>query len=535
MKKKILSLAVATGLVGAASVQAAMHINDQGHGEALVYPFYSAANGNDTYVHVVNTTEYTKAVKVRFIEAMNSQEVLDFNLYLSPEDVWAGVITANPNGTGAIIRTADTSCTVPELGIERTDVTNALVNQLGITRGDIDGVQHNGLRDQPFVSFKYAAPEGRDADSVRGIERTTEGYIEIIEMGQLDPNGDQLPTTTGAPGVTYNLSEAATHNAEGVPNDCGLLRNTWAQSPRGTWLDNSGYQLLDWDEGAPGVDGRVAGGLYGYGLVINVNDGSAYGYDAVAIDDFRSAGTDAGGLHARPGSENPSLSNAEPAATIFDGEEAVTYSFDTGVDAVSALFMSTDIMNDYVADPGRNAKTDWVVTMPTKRFYVQGTSLVGGAADRPFWNNWDPENSRACETISFNVLDREEAFVPDAEIGSGFSPEPPQAAQPSYSLCTEVSIISFGDESALYASERINHGFSSHYDEGWAEVNFESAGRWIQADALVGGGLEPVQFGGLPVIGFAAQKVQNGTLQGGILANYGAAVKHKSERTIVPQ
>jgi hypothetical protein len=117
MKRNILSLAVAATVAGGAVGTAnAMYVNDKGLGEALVYPFYSAASGNDTYISVVNTTMQTKAVKVRFIEALDSQEVLDFNLYLSPNDVWAGVITANPNGDGAIIRTADTSCTVPELG-----------------------------------------------------------------------------------------------------------------------------------------------------------------------------------------------------------------------------------------------------------------------------------------------------------------------------------------------------------------------------------------------------------------------------------
>src|SRR5690606_11158429 len=117
MKKNILSLAVAAALTGvvAGSAQAAMHINDKGMGEALVYPFFSTQGGNDTYVHVVNTTGYTKAVKVRFIEARNSREVLDFNLYLSPEDEWAGAIVATADG-GAMIQTVDTSCTVPELG-----------------------------------------------------------------------------------------------------------------------------------------------------------------------------------------------------------------------------------------------------------------------------------------------------------------------------------------------------------------------------------------------------------------------------------
>ena len=146
MKKQTMSLAVTAALLGGAvSANGAMYVNDRGLGEALVYPFYSAANGNDTYVHIVNTTSLVKAVKVRFIEAQNSQEVLDFNLYLSPEDEWAGAITADPNGDGAIIRTVDNSCTVP---------------QLGTPNPPFDGTQTdagNGKirRDQPFVDFKY--------------------------------------------------------------------------------------------------------------------------------------------------------------------------------------------------------------------------------------------------------------------------------------------------------------------------------------------------------------------------------------------
>src|SRR5690554_6063371 len=195
MKKNILSLAVAAALTGvvAGSAQAAMHINDKGTGEALVYPFYSTESGNDSYIHVVNTTAYTKAVKVRFIEARNSQEVLDFNLYLSPEDEWAGVITAA--GDGAKIRTVDNSCTVPMLGGPNPPFSGS---QTTLDNGLIQ-------RDQPFVNFKYNVA----GEAERGISRTTEGYIEIIEMGQLDP-------TTG-------LGLAAVHKANGVPNNCGAL------------------------------------------------------------------------------------------------------------------------------------------------------------------------------------------------------------------------------------------------------------------------------------------------------------------------
>ena len=83
MKKNIISAAVAATLLGASAANA-VFVNSEGHGQALIYPFYTVEGGHDTYINLVNTTDQTKAVKVRFVEAMNSQEVLDFNLYLSP-------------------------------------------------------------------------------------------------------------------------------------------------------------------------------------------------------------------------------------------------------------------------------------------------------------------------------------------------------------------------------------------------------------------------------------------------------------------
>src|SRR5690606_35362093 len=113
MKKKLLPLAMLAGLAGAAGTAQAAYLNSDGLGETLIYPFYSVEGGQDTYFTVVNTTDLTKAVKVRIIEAMNSAEVLDFNLYLSPQDHWSGVITATDDG--AMLRTFDNSCTVPQI------------------------------------------------------------------------------------------------------------------------------------------------------------------------------------------------------------------------------------------------------------------------------------------------------------------------------------------------------------------------------------------------------------------------------------
>ena len=53
-----------------------------------------------------------KAVKVRFRGASNSDDVFDFQLYLSPGDVWAANIAKGPNGVAALT-TIDKSCTLP--------------------------------------------------------------------------------------------------------------------------------------------------------------------------------------------------------------------------------------------------------------------------------------------------------------------------------------------------------------------------------------------------------------------------------------
>jgi len=114
MKKNLLSLAVAASAAGITSLATAqMYINSENTGEALVFPLYSTQGGNDTYIHIVNTTAQYKAVKVRMLEGEESLETLDFNLYMSPQDHFSFAITAD--GDGALLRTGDTSCTVPAI------------------------------------------------------------------------------------------------------------------------------------------------------------------------------------------------------------------------------------------------------------------------------------------------------------------------------------------------------------------------------------------------------------------------------------
>src|SRR5438874_7668651 len=146
----------ALGVTGAAN---AVSVNAEGLGQALVYPYYTVRDAvvgaaYNSLLSVVNSTASAKAVKVRFLEGKNSREVLDFNLYLSPRDVWAAGIVRS-SGDGAGVFTNDKSCTTPAVS---TDATNPTL----------------------FVNYQYASDAGG-----AGLDRTREGYVEIIEMGNV--------------------------------------------------------------------------------------------------------------------------------------------------------------------------------------------------------------------------------------------------------------------------------------------------------------------------------------------------------------
>ena len=161
MKKKMLPLAVSAAAAVSMSASAQMYVDNGGLGEVLIFPFYSAENGNTTNVNLVNTAAHGKAIKVRFIEGENSQEVLDFNLYMSPGDHFSMGVSATADGGGQVV-TNDNTCTVPKF-----------------TAGS-----PVAFRSTLYQTDKSAAGATTTYDNT-GIGRTAVGYIEVIEMGQL--------------------------------------------------------------------------------------------------------------------------------------------------------------------------------------------------------------------------------------------------------------------------------------------------------------------------------------------------------------
>ena len=122
-KSLYLALVAAVSSVGMANTaSAAVNITGNGLGQVLIYPYYTTRAGYDTYLSVVNTTNSAKAVKVRFTEGKNSREVLDFNLYLSKNDMWTAAVVNTANGAKLV--TADKSCTAPAIAAGGKEFVN---------------------------------------------------------------------------------------------------------------------------------------------------------------------------------------------------------------------------------------------------------------------------------------------------------------------------------------------------------------------------------------------------------------------------
>ena len=541
MNKKVLPLAVgAASAVVMSAAHAAMYVSERGTGETLIYPFYSAENGNSTLVNIANTTTGTKAVKVRILEAQNSQEVLDFNLYLSPEDHFSFAISATEAG-GAQLVTNDKSCTVPAIPEGGVAFRNS--KYLG------DKVEK---KDDPATP----ADESKGNFDNTGIGRTQVGYIEVIEMGQLDPKSPVIIDKTAK--STTNAAAAVKHGADGVPANCEILVNAWSTiaGVDGVWLAESKTTDLTGDsEFLAAWDG---GGLYGYATVINVPQGASFGYDAIAIADHVGAGATGSDMHYQPGDVRPNFGDEalDTSAIVSVNGAAVTLDFNGDypaeaterVQALNSLIMASEVYNDYVTDPAIAATTDWLMTFPTKAFHVNATEPV-----EPFAKLWDGQ--KACEPASMRALDREESTpptVPPGSAGPDFSPAPPGAPAPApgnddVSLCYEATIMQFAGESAAGTST-VAVGVSALLDanDGWATVSMMPADldttlgfcgtdgnrltlgdRTTPCDRSINSG--DAEMFGLPVVGFAVQKYVNGSAGGaGVLANYAMATEHKS-------
>jgi len=488
---------LAAGAVTFAGGVSAVGVNGDGLGEALLYPYYTARGGNNTLLSVVNTTTNAKAVKVRFREAKNSEDVLDFNLYLSPYDVWTAAVVQN--GAGARLITGDASCTAP--------AKTSWVSLGG------------GAYAVDFFGFAYNATDGGAAQT---LDRTLDGYVEIIEMATIVAN-----TTVGGP-----IWTGAKHNAAGVPPCTNIP--TGAVSVSGVGID------------------PPSGGMFGGVTFISTGNGASTSVNATALNGFGRPGIITPSDNVSPnlqdhGSAVTAVSTpTQVIVATFPGTPIAGTTTLTAARATAAALTSLNVYGEYSYSATLSLGTDWVITHPTKNYFVNtNTTPIA-----PFSSNWIRTSKVACETVSLIGTDREEGR--QGGPGVGFSPKPPDS-DPN-SLCYEANVISFGNGSGASTVLASNNTLwlaaiqqtvgSTVKDGGWLDLQFTGTNALAGTSAALTAGLNlttgatfggsTVTFQGLPVIGFAASQAKVTNPPAGMTRdNYSASTNLTFKRSLI--
>jgi hypothetical protein len=498
MKKRVIALSVTAALgsfVGAANAQVPpatdLIFTPNGVGHIVIVPYFSTQGGNATLINLVNTDEVNgKAVKIRFRGASNSDDVFDFQLFMSPGDVWTANISRGADGKSRLT-TVDNSCTLPSKAI---------------------------LNATPFITSRLN-PDLSDADKAN---ETREGYVEIFTMAD-------IPSSS----VTSSVYAVTKHNTAGTASCTASVLEGLTQGDTRLVLPTRGL-MANW-------------------TIINVPQTTTWSGDAAAIVGVDPTGTPGTGLNvfwpqtATALTQQQITDNTSDAAFLSGLVEAASYDLpDLSTPYTSAVTDPTiqannlshalavrKVAGEYLSDPTIGATTDWVVSMPTRRYYVAVDYSAVDPEDKLLSTRWIADSNAVYFSSKYIFSDGNSVMGSAANGGktyqicvqvgsvkfynreevspssSGIVISPGQPA-PAPSLCGEVSVVGINSpNSPLNASvARTNLQLPGGLLDGWG---------WVTANNTVSG----VDLG-LPMLVREFVKATNPAVSAGVSGTFGA-------------
>ena len=549
MKKNVLALSIAAmigglGFAGAASAVVlngtlaptaatlgatnanAFELSNGGVGHNLIVPYFTAQDGNMTVLHLTNTdVKNGKAVKVRFRGAANSDDILDFQVLLSPGDVWTGAVTAGADGV-AQLTTADGTCTVPTLtkGVPQSFDTRRLQSSLSAAdkaAGTREGyVEIFNMADIPDAAVYGAATNAKSAlfTAIKHVGGVAPCTASVIDTALLETNYTEATAaaagfatpTTGLMGDWYIINVAKTTTFSG-----GATALTAVSAPgvagRGNFVL---FPQLSASVGAP--DAFTADPALRT-VVANVNTSKdVAGVIPVALPAGYTLPVVEAAYYDLPDLSTPYLTGL-PTGALGPAKQA---------ELLTQQLAVKSITNQYANDASITAKTDWVFSMPTRRYSV-AMDYRADAPVRVFTPGilgLDPDGKGPLVPASFfytgntavdagkicvnsdgqSFFDREETTK---SSGAVFSPGSVDKTR----FCGETSVLSFADAgtSVLGATVARQDTGSSAYVNGWSVISTANGGA------------------GLPILGSSFIKLTNPQASAGMSGTYGITWPHR--------
>lgn len=461
-KKARLSAAIAATMGGAAlsAIPFAGHAQDPTApagfsatetGQALIVPYYTVNGDWWTALNVTNTTSSALLVKVRFREAMNSRDVLDFNVMLSPYDVWTAYVNGGVGEDAPpVVVPTDNSCTTPSF-------------------------PEGGA---PMLSLAYTG--ANDDGGMQTETRMNEGYVEMLVIGECR-QGEPCMTTSDANGAgNAGIGWLTEHNSDGVPRNCGEAQARSVKAPgvnfpspgddfgvNATGLvaqATSSGPLTTAQRARSGAQDKWASNAIGVGIgwgpvthpaplkgnvaYVNGTLGTGAGTQALHLDNVVCSSVDEVGLLAQaslglPPAQAAALAdllvgqNCRVLATAQSQDFFLEPTLGTyasglwnilGLPVIEERFTWSDVFNEWAANPETQAYTNWVINFPTKSFHVdQNCGMV--QAGNNAWRN-DGINVLNCVSDSDLTLlsDTGPRFQPCAANASALGCVSPNAS-----------------------------------------------------------------------------------------------------------
>lgn len=506
-KVRVASSAVQFGaLAPAANPAVRLDATHGGTGHILFVPYFTTQGSHSTLLNLVNTdTVNGKAVKLRFRGAANSDDLFDITIFLSPGDVWAAAVSAN--GELSALTTNDTSCTLPSAAqIKETfgkfSTNRVLNNAAAETREGY--VEILNMADIPPRSIVNIATGERTNSALYTATKHVNGVVSCAQ-GVMDAQAQPL--------VNDPLS-GNNPQARGYSWPTGGLMANWTIVDVGTKASFSGEAVALTAIGAANTVGAA-------NLVFSPQTGeSVANVTALTADPLLKTGVVRAASYDLPDLSTPYTANITAAAITLNTPEQQA-------NALGGVLATASISNEYVTDASVSFATDWIFSMPTRRYAVamnyEAKTIVGhgmgtgagaylgtvptnpvNVADASrFFNaaiggnvSLNRDKTRICvDSGSLQAFDREE----NSRTSFVISPSD------TLKFCGETSVLTFnGKGSVLGASLAVND-IDTKFVDGWLRIATPGIGN------------------GLPVMGFAAAKAV-----GAGASNFGGTWMHRT-------